>query len=402
VKPRMEGAEVRGNDSHELRHARALTMPDGSILRVRLLEGADVFTSLGAAWDALVRAQVVPNPTMSSTWLRKLVSWEPGVPVVVLAELGGRVLAGAAFGIRRPLGLLGPRVVTWLGTSNYRYSPDLLVDPSKPEAGTAVMDAVLGHVDALDLSVPNDGLVATTLRKCVAFVDEQHGTDGWVMTLPPLRLDHATRRAEYELRRAVRRGATIETRVARRSAEVALALERAFEIHRARWERDPNAIRRFSSREADRVWYRRTLGAMVDADAVRIVEVTEDGHPVAAVVGLQIGVGSMFHIMATRPRQHLRQPGHVALLGWVNEATANGSRMMDLGWGAGGPGTPKGRFGPERIPIVRLCCAHRSRDRTLLRRLGAMRQFQIRGAHVLGRGRAVVSGRLFTGSGSRG
>ena len=398
----MQGSEGRGNDSHELRHTRALTVPDGSILRVRLLEGAAAFASLGAAWDALVRAQVVPNPTMSSTWLRKLVSWEPGVPAVVIAELGGRVLAGAAFGIRRPLGLLGPRVATWLGTSNYQYSPDLLVDPSTPEAGTAVIDEVLGHVDALDLSVPTDGLVAARLQRCVAFVDEQHGTDGWVMTLPPPRLDHAARRSEYELRRAVRRGATIETRIARRSAEVGLALERAFEIHRARWGRDPNAIRRFSSREADRVWYRHTLGAMAETDAVRIVEVTEDGHPVAAVVGLQVGVGSMFHIMATTPRQHLRQPGHVALLSWVKEATANGARMMDLCWGAGGPGTPKGRFGPERIPIVRLRCAHRSRDRILLRRLGAMRQYEVRGAHVLGRGLAVVSRRLFPGSGSRG
>jgi CelD/BcsL family acetyltransferase involved in cellulose biosynthesis len=377
-------------------------MPDGSSVRVRILEGSGAFAVLGAAWDALVRAQAVPNPTMSSTWLRQLVSWEPGVPVVVLAELGDRILAGAALGIRRPLGLLGPRVATWLGTSNYHYSPDLLVDHSMPEAGTAVMDAVLGHVDAVDLSVPADGLLAKTLRRCVAIVDEQHGTDGWLMPLPPPRLDYAAHRAEYELRRAARRGAAIEMTVARRPAEIAPALERAFEIHRARWEGDPSAIQRFSSRDADRMWYRRTLGVMAEDDAVRIVEVTEDGQPVAAVVGLQMDAGSMFHIMAVSPHQHLRQPGHIALLGWVNEAAANSASVMDLGWGAGGPNSPKGRFGPERVPIVRLRCAERSRDRILLRRLAAMRQYQIRGARVLGRWRAVGSRGLFARSGSRG
>ena len=81
-----------------------------------------------------------------------------------------------------------------------------MVDERQPDAGVAVVHAMLDHADAVDLAVPDGGPLPKAVRARMPDTREQHGTDGWVTPLPPPRLSDAARRARYEVRRAERAG----------------------------------------------------------------------------------------------------------------------------------------------------------------------------------------------------
>jgi CelD/BcsL family acetyltransferase involved in cellulose biosynthesis len=360
-------------------------------MNVRLIEGPGAIAALDDRWDALVARQPVPNPTLTSTWLRELVAWEPGVPLVAVAEADGRLLAAGAFGVRRPGRILGPRVATWLGTDNYWYSPDLLVDPEVPDAGIALMSSVLEHVGAVEISLPADGIAAATLRARLPQLHEEKRTDEWVTPLPPPRLEYAANRVAHVRRRAERRGAHLEEDIARSPDEVAAALERMFSIHHGRWDGKANAITRFSTTDGHREWYRRVIASMAAQDSVRIIEVREDRRLIASLLGLFAGSGAMLHLMAVDPGAHLRQPGHGSLLAWVNEAMACGATVMDLCWGAGGPNSPKSRLGPTGIPVNELLGSLQRADMTFLMRRRALARGSARARQRAARVRHIPS-----------
>ena len=76
--------------------------------RVEVACGNEAVDLLDARWDELLYRQDVPNPALSSTWLRHIASSEVGEPLVVVVEAGGRLLAAGACARRR----LGGRVVS--------------------------------------------------------------------------------------------------------------------------------------------------------------------------------------------------------------------------------------------------------------------------------------------------
>jgi hypothetical protein len=343
--------------------------PEGGPLNVRAAAGEAGLALLDASWDDLARRQSRPNPASSGLWLRELAKWEPGVPFIVTVEADGRLVAGGAFGLRTPAVRLGPRLATWLGDERQWFSPDLLVDADHPQACWSVVDAILGAADVVDVSAVFDGPMARTLGDRVAWTRSTARTSGWILPIPPPRLGHSQRRAQYEQRRAERRGAHISVAVAETPGAVLPALERLFDLHRQRWDIRPGEIARFSTTARHRDWYRRLVSLLAERREVQVSEVTEDGRVVASVLSFLYGHGSIFHTTAIGHADHLRQRGHVALLACVEAAAAAGADVMDLGWGAGYPGSPKARLGPTQVPIARLLAASSPRRQRFVERL---------------------------------
>ncbi|MCW2963784.1 MAG: Acetyltransferase domain [Actinomycetia bacterium] len=335
----------------------------GIVVRVAAAEAG--LEMLDASWDALARRQPCPNPALSATWLRELAKWEPGVPLIVRVEAEGRLVTAGAFGLRRPAGRLGPMLATWLGDERQWFSPDLLVDPNYADCGSSVVDAVLGAADAIQLSAAADGSMARALRDCVPWVHTAPRTSGWVVPIPPPRLEYAKRRVQYVQRRAERRGARVAVVVAEEAEEVRAALERLFVIHRERWDGRPGEIARFSTTERHRDWYRGLVSLLAARNEVRVCEVSEDGTVVASTLLFLCDRGSAFHTTAIRPANALLRGGHVALLACVEAAASAGAEVMDLGWGACAPESPKARFGPTPVPVARLRAASSPRRQRL-------------------------------------
>jgi CelD/BcsL family acetyltransferase involved in cellulose biosynthesis len=325
-------------------------------LRVRVAWGEEAIALLDERWDALVRRQPVPNPTLSATWLREMMAWERGVPFVVVVETGDRLVGGGAFGLRRPLGPRGPRLATWLGGG--RRMPDLLVDPEVPDAGERLVDALVREAHAVSLlSTPLDGAAASALGARTPWVGRWHEVDGWVVALPPPKLEDLRAKVAYAKRRAARLGARVSVSVAGDPEAVAAGLERLFTLHRERWRGRRDKMVQFSTTEEQRAWHRRAVAAMAAHGEVRLVEVFEDDEPVAASLDLVAGRSTFLLTTATRVGGRLRSPGYVTILACVEAAMAAGGEVMNLGGGSGEPGTPKAALGPTLVPCGRLIAA---------------------------------------------
>ena len=334
----------------------------GTALRVRTARGEDAAAAFDERWDALLDRQGLPAPDLCAAWLREVVRLESGLPFVALVEAGDALVAGAAFGLRRPGGRRGPQVATWLGQGRASLSAtDALVDADVPAAGGLLMDCLLAEAHAVNLNpVPLEGAILPPLRSRTPWLHVLPGADGWSVPLPPPKLKALRREDAYLKRRAERDGVRIDVAVAQEPDAVAAALERLFVLHRARWEGRPEALVTFSSTEAHRAWYRRTVAAMAANGQVRIAEVFEDGELVAGSLGFVAGRSALFHTTATRLGGRLKGPGHAALLALVEAAMASGAEVMNLGRGSGEQGGPKASLGPQRLPLGRLV-ATRSR-----------------------------------------
>lgn len=316
--------------------------------------GADALDLLGEEWDRLVRLQPLPNPTLTSAWLRALARWGTGVPLVALAEADGALVAGAALELRRPAGRRGPRLAAWLGPAEQLCSPDLLVDPARPEAAAALLEAVLERAHVLHVSAPASGPAVSALATVAPWRRADPIEQRWIVSCPPARHAYAQRRAAYEIRWAERRGARIEVRVAAEPAEVAAALTRLFRIHRDRWRGRPDLNPRFAATARHREWNRDVVAAMAAQGRVRIVEVVENGRTLGACLGLVEGRGGLAHTQAMRTDGILREPGQVALLRCVETLGEAGATSVDLWIGSGSDGGPKARLGSAPEPVLAL------------------------------------------------
>jgi CelD/BcsL family acetyltransferase involved in cellulose biosynthesis len=333
-------------------------------LTVDVAAGDRALAALGAEWDALLHRQPLPSPTLGSRWL-----WSMAVPegaLVVSVRRGGTLAGGGAFRIRRA----GPiRLATWLGGARL---PDVLAAPHVEEAAARVLEAALEQSHALWL--PHTPVGGAAWRALEAVAPWRRAAlvhpCGWVVDLPPPRLDHARRKAAYARRRAARRGAEIAVSVWRDPDDVGPAFERLVDLYRNQWRgREAEGSRRSDVvTRADR--YRELLPALAVAGRVRIVEVLEDGRVASTKLGLLAGRGALFHTTATAPGGSLRGPGHQAMLAWVEAATAAGAEVMYLGRGAGEPEGPKARLGPSRLDFANVLVAASARRQ---RRLDALR-----------------------------
>lgn len=332
--------------------------------------GDEAVELLDGRWDALLMRQVVPNPMLSSTWLRELVRWRTGTPFVAVVEEGGDYLAAAALELHHGRGLV-PRVATWLGPKEQLFSPDMLVAPGRTDATETLLEAIFTKADVLSLWTPAGGAAAKALATVTPWRRSARWTERWLVPWPAPRLDYARKRTAYELRRANRHGAQIEVRIAAEADAVDAALIRLFRVHRDRWRDRRDEVARVATTAMHRRWNRRTIHRLAAAGRVRVAEVVEDGHTVASCLGLLHGRGGIGHTWAVRPGGVLRQPGHVAVLACVEALAGEGAAVIDLGIGCGEPNTPKARLGSVADPIVAVFAAGEGRRQ---RRLEAMHE----------------------------
>jgi hypothetical protein len=237
-------------------------------------------------------------------------------------------------------------------------TPDLLVAADVPEAAAAVVDGAFDVAHALFLGpTPLEGPMARGLAQRAPWHARGPAVDGWVTRLPPSRIEARQAEAAYEVRRARARGAEIGIAVRREPAEVAEAMERLIDLHRAHWGPRPDDRARFSSTGEERDWHRRAVLAMAERGAVLLAAVLEDGETVASDLCFVAGRGALFHTCAMRRGGVLRSAGHVCLLAVTAAAAEVGAEAVDLGRGSLERGGPKSDLAPERLPFVRFAAA---------------------------------------------
>ncbi len=330
-------------------------------LRVETASGREALTALGPEWDVLVDRQRLPSPLLATEWLRGMRAGDPDA-TIVLARRGGELVAGGAFRRTR----IGPATVgTWLAGARL---PAVLAAEDEPAASREVVAEMADRCHALWL--PRVPALGPTMGAVGSAVPWRRATvvepPGYVVRLPPSRLDHARDKAAYAVRRAGRKGAAIRVRTAADPDEIRGAFDRLAKLYRQRWRGREQEGARYSDVAHVPLRYHALLPVIAAAGRVRIVEVYEGAELVASLLGLLCGRGALFHTTATRPDGALRGPGHVAMLAWVEEAAAAGAEIMYLGRGAGQPEGPKARIGAEALPLFDVLAAPSPRRQSLL------------------------------------
>ena len=330
-------------------------------LRVETASGIDAHRALGRDWDRLLGEQPLPNPLLASDWLRRTRS-RASDTTIVLARRGGELVAGGAFRRAR----IGPvTVATWLGSARL---PSVLAAEDEAGAAREVVEAMLGRCHLLWLPrVPACGPTLPALRAAAPWLRETPvEPPGYVVEVPPPRLDHARARAGYALRRAARKGVAARVCTSAHPGEIGSAFDRLAQLYAERWRGREREGSRHSDVATAPGRYRAVLPELAATGRARIVEVYEDAMLAASVLGLVSGRGALFHTTATRPGGALRGPGHVAMLGWVDAAAAAGAEVMYLGRGAGDPEGPKARIGAEVLPLSDVLAAASPRRQSAL------------------------------------
>jgi hypothetical protein len=315
-------------------------------LRIEVLFGRDALEALNERWDELLVHQPVPSPTLSSDWLRSLHGPDGAMAILVFRE--SRLVSGAAFRRARA----GPMMIgTWFGGARM---PGLLADSRVAVGADAVVRTALEHCHFIWLPrTPVGSPTWEALRRATPWRRASPvSPGGWIVELPPPRLEHARDKAAYGLRRAGRKGAEIRIRVVNDTAGVNDAFDRLVHLYRARWAGREDEGNSHSDIVLESNRYHRLLPVLARKDRVRIVEVLEDERLVASILGLLVGRGALFHTTATEPDGALRGPGHVAMLAWVEEAMRVGADVMYLGRGAGDREGPKARLGARELALV--------------------------------------------------
>src|SRR5436305_1432403 len=184
----------------------ALVVP----LKVRVARGLATCELLDERWDALVRRQALPNPTLSSAWLGALVPAERGEPVAIAVFSGERLLAGAAFAVTPVRGARGPAISRWLGSPASQRLPDVLVDPQAPDAAGELAAALVDEAWGSHFgNVPLRGNLASILSSAAPWARLKPRLEAVVASLPPPGLGRARKKARYYARHAERLGARI-------------------------------------------------------------------------------------------------------------------------------------------------------------------------------------------------
>lgn len=329
-------------------------------LSVQVARGPEVADLFDAAWDELVLRQRVPNPTLSTPWMRHYLQLERATPYAVTVADGRTLVAAGAFAVREPLGRHGPRIARWLGPGRLLNQPDVLggAGASRTAPARALMETVLEDVHGVYLGkAPLDGAAVRALRALAPWMHDEPAEHGWLVGLPPRRHPRLLQKALYAERKAERLGARVRVEVWRHPDEVLPALERLFLLYLHRWSDREGELKRFASPGSQRSWYRSVIAEASEGGTVRLIEVFENDILVSSLLGLLAGRGALFHTTATRPGGKLWGPGHRAMLAWAEEAERSGATRMDLGRGYAERGSPKARLGPTPIPFGKVIAA---------------------------------------------
>jgi hypothetical protein len=344
-------------------------------LDVQIVEGASAISVLDRSWDELVERQQLPSPMLLAEWLKAVGEFQRAF--VVLVSRRGTLVGGGAFRRLR----VGPvDAATWLGGARL---PGVLGARGDDQAAAAVVNGALDCTGAVLLPrVPAVGPTLAALGSTVQWRSARRVTPpGYLVKLPPPKLEKARAKSEYSIRRASRKGAEIEVKTRSHESELMPAFERLCDLYRGRWRGREDEGNRHSDIVVATSRYEVVLLGLARSGRVRIVEVFENDSLVASVLGFTAGRGALFHTTATKTAGALRGPGHIAMLAWVDEAMKMGCTAMYLGRGAGEPEGPKGRLGATELPLYDVVAA-RTRGRHLSLEVSAIVGHAIRGARA--------------------
>ena len=304
---------------------------------------------------------------MMSIWLRELVHWESGVPLVALVEAHGRLVVGgcSASGVPSGSRARGSRPGSEPTTTGARpTSSSIRVRHRRPgccwrrsSRGLARSSSRFPRTDP-PRHAPRD-----------ARRRPRGAADGLLGGLLCQRRDRlpATDRAAYDQRRAS--GAALRNKLSasRGRRTRSCRPSRMFAIHECVGT-EQNAVERFFGHRASRVVPTGDRGDLGESHQFASSE-TIVGRPPDRRHPRPLGrPGRMFHIMAVTPGRRSGRGSRAttcpACVG--DRAVDDGARVMDLGWGSWRPRPPKSRLGPTGIPIAHLVGARRRADQALL------------------------------------
>jgi CelD/BcsL family acetyltransferase involved in cellulose biosynthesis len=284
-------------------------------------------------WDELVRAMPRPSPFLLHTWL--LDWWRHygrGELAVHAAWRGDRLVGALPLYTRRASGV---RVTRFVG-GTWSILGDLLVAPGEePDTPAALAEqAATSDHDYADLfGLPGTSrLVAALPPGALTLVQRLEApvlelTADWDelyrAKFPP--------KARSERRRRVKKLAElgpVDVSVARTRAELAPALEEAFQVHALRWEgrRDPSG---FVTPTGLR-FHREALLALADLDVPRLTVLRSCGRPIAFALSMQLEGRTYGVSMAFDPAYSTYGPGMEAKLTSLEAAAAEGVRRAEL------------------------------------------------------------------------
>lgn len=164
-RPGASGLESDNVIATQLRHAPKSMSPSGASgrLRVRVARGAEVADVLDARWDALVAQAAIPNPTLTSAWLRELLPHARGRPLTVTVESEEGLVAGGLFEVLTVVRRGGPRLATLIAGGFSILYTDLPVTRDAPDAALLVADALLEEAHSFEILCTSEGVFANAL-----------------------------------------------------------------------------------------------------------------------------------------------------------------------------------------------------------------------------------------------
>jgi CelD/BcsL family acetyltransferase involved in cellulose biosynthesis len=304
-------------------------------LTLDTISSESAFAGLADEWDVLVRSRRRPSPFLLHTWL--LEWWrhygDGGELAVHVAFRDGRLVAALPLCLRANHGL---RVLSFVG-GDTALADMLVADGEGPEVAQALAErGASSGQDFADLrGLPAGSRLVGALDSSALTLIER--SEAPVLDLSPgwdeiyrTRLTSKRRNHHRRRRRQLAQLGRVDVEIARTPAQLADALEDAFELHRLRWNGRPDGSG-FAS-PIGREFHHVTAQALAAADIPRIVTLKIDGRAVAFHYYFALEGRMYVHRIAFDPAYGRYSPGLVNTLDAIEHAAAEGlSRVEFLG-----------------------------------------------------------------------
>jgi CelD/BcsL family acetyltransferase involved in cellulose biosynthesis len=306
------------------------------VTELRTITTLEELEALAPEWDELVAAMPRPSPWLLHAWVTEW--WRhygDGHELRVhVACRDGRLVGALPLFVERRLGV---RVLDFVG--HFRAAPaDALAAPGAEDVVGALAErAAAGDHDVADLfglhersrlAAALGGRLRLVRRVESPFLDLTGGWDAVYRS----HTDSKKRNLHKRRRRQLGELGELVTTTARTPAEVAEAIDDAFELHARRWDGRPDGSG-FAT-PVGRVFHRAAAVALAAQDLVRIVTLKLDGRAIAFHYYFAFCGRMYVHRLAFDPELARLSPGLVNTLDALEAAAAEGLTKVEyLGGG---------------------------------------------------------------------
>ena len=331
----------------------------------------------------LVRAAARPSPFLLADyvapWAERLAA--PGMPLLLAAETGSRIVGGLPLVVHRSGGVA---IARWVGGVEATPADLLLAADAPPGTGAALAAAAEGAADLAVLS----GLGAAPAAAAAAPLQLVERIAAPVLDTGPdwdavyeAHVSSQTRKTHRKRRRRLEESGALDVVVARDGASVRAALPDVFAVHAKRW--DGAADGSTFGTEAGRAFHLAAAPRLAEMGAVILVLIRLDGAPIAFQYALRAGSSLCLFRIGHDPAHARHSPGLLAMLAAMEAASRDGVTRIEL---LGGGEDYKLAFADRTEPMQDgVGWAHGPRGRTVA---------ALKAAALRGRRRARRSERL--------